>query len=180
MSTITIPRPAADEHVAYYGQYISKVPDGDLISTLRDQLVDTVKLLGGLSEEQGDYAYAPGKWSVKQVIGHIIDAERIFVYRALRIARHDTTNLPGFDENAFVDNANFPKRTLADLLEELQVVRAATIAFIKNVDPSDLERRGSSNGNPITVRALLYIVAGHERHHAALFRERYSAVLSGR
>ena len=173
MSTITIPRPGADEHISYYGTYISQVPDGDLISMLRDQVVDTVKLLQNLSPSQADYAYAPGKWTVKQVIGHIVDAERIFVYRALRIARHDNTNLPGFDENAFVDNANFQNRTLEDLLEELQVVRAATIAFIKNLDPSDFERRGTANNNPISVRALVYIVAGHERHHTKLLRERY-------
>jgi uncharacterized damage-inducible protein DinB len=170
---MTIPRPGADEHVEYYARYISQVPEGDLVSMLRDQVVDTVKLLQNLSPAQADYAYAPGKWSVKQVIGHLVDAERVFVYRALRVARNDTTNLPGFDENAFVENANFQSRTLPDLLEELQVVRAATIALIKNLDPSSFERRGTANGSPISVRALLYIVAGHERHHAAILRERY-------
>ena len=172
-STVSIPRPKADEHLEYYSTYISKVPDGDLLSFLRDQTVETVALLQGLTPVQADYAYAAGKWTVKQVVGHIIDAERIFGYRALRIARNDTTNLPGFDENAFVDHANFNERTLPDLLEEFQVVRASTIQLAKNLDPDAFARVGSANGHPISVRALLYIIAGHERHHVLLLRERY-------
>jgi uncharacterized damage-inducible protein DinB len=173
MSTIMIPRPHADEHVEYYARYIAKVPDGDLISLLREQAVETVNLLQDVSPAKADFAYAPGKWTIKQVVGHISDAERVFGYRALRFARQDPTELPGFDENAYVDNANFTDRTLPDLLDELQVVRASTIHFAKNLDPAAFERRGSANGNQISVRALLYIIAGHERHHAELLRERY-------
>jgi len=173
MSTILIPRPRADEHIDYYARYIAKVPEGDLISMLREQAVETMNLLQDLPPAKADYAYAPGKWTIKQVVGHITDAERVFGYRALRFARQDSTELPGFDENAYVDHANFNERTLIDLLDELQVVRASTIQFAKNLDPAAYERRGSANGNQISVRALLYIIAGHERHHVELLRERY-------
>ena len=170
---MTIPRPQADEHAEYYGRYISQVPDGDLISMLREQIMETVGLLGGLSPEQADYAYAPGKWTIKEVIGHLSDAERVFQYRALTFARSPGTALPGFDENAWVPAGNFGARTLDDLLEEFQVVRAATVQLARQLDEETLTQRGSANGNDISVRALLYIIAGHERHHAALLRERY-------
>jgi hypothetical protein len=173
MSTVTIQRPQADEHVEYYSRYISQVPDGDLIAMLRDQIMETVGLLRGLSSEQGNYAYAPGKWTIKEVIGHLSDAERVFQYRALTFARSPGTALPGFDENAWVPAGNFGVRTLDDLLEEYQVVRAATVQLARHLDEETLKRRGSANGNDISVRALLYIIAGHERHHVALFRERY-------
>ena len=173
MSTLTIPRPTADEHVEYYSRYISKVPDGDLIAMLRDQIVETVGLLHGLSDEQANYAYAPGKWTIKEVVGHIADAERVFQYRALTFARSPGTSLPGFDENAWVPAGEFGRRALADLLDELQVVRASTVHLARQFDEEMLKRRGSANGNDISVRALLYIIAGHERHHVALFRERY-------
>ena len=176
MIATTIDRPRADEHVEYFGRYISQVPENvDLISLLREQALETVAMLQGLTPAQADFAYAPGKWTVKQVIGHMIDCERIFAYRALCFARNDQSPLPAFDENAYVDNANFQERTLADLLEEFQVVRSATIHFAKNLDAASLSRVGIASRNPISVRALLYITAGHERHHVALFRERYFA-----
>lgn len=171
--TATIPRPQAGEHNPYYSKYIERVPDGDLVSMLREQLMDTVALLRGVSSEQGDYAYAPGKWSIKEVIGHMIDVERVMSYRALTFARNDATPLPGFDENAWVPAGRFGARTVGDLLEEFQVVRATTIHFAKHLDADALARVGSANGDAVSVRALLYIIAGHERHHVALFRERY-------
>jgi hypothetical protein len=170
---ITIPRPEPGEYLEYYGKYIVRVPDGDLISILREQLMDSVALLRGVSAEKADYAYGPGKWTIKEVVGHMIDVERVMAYRALRFARNDKTDLPGFDENAWVPNANFGARTLGDLLEEFQVVRASTIHFAKHLDDEMLKRRGSANGAAVTVRALLYIIAGHERHHVALLKERY-------
>lgn len=173
MSALTIPRPQADEHVAYYGRYISQVPDGDLMSMLRDQIMDTVGLLRGLSPEKADYAYAPGKWTIKEVIGHLSDAERVFQYRALTFARAPGSAVPGFDENAWVPAGDFGKRTLDDLLEEFQIVRAASVQLARHLDEETLKQRGVANGNEISVRALLYIIAGHERHHAALLRERY-------
>ena len=172
MST-TIPRPRADEHVEYYSRYISQVPDGDLIAMLRDQIVETAGLLRGLSEDQANYAYAEGKWSIKEVIGHLADAERVFQYRALTFVRAPGSSLPGFDENAWVPTGEFNRRTLADLLEEFQVVRASTVQLARHFNEEMLTKRGTANGNEISVRALLYIIAGHERHHAALLRERY-------
>ena len=172
-TNLTIARPQADEHLPYYSKYIDRVPDGDLVSMLREQLMDTVTLLQKVPKEREDFAYAPGKWTIKEVVGHIIDTERVMSYRALTIAREDPVNLPGFDENAWVPAANFGRRTLADLLEELQIVRAATIQLAKHLDAKALAHRGNANGAVVTPRALFYIIAGHERHHVALFRERY-------
>jgi uncharacterized damage-inducible protein DinB len=169
----TIPRPNTDEFYEFYAGYVAKVPDGNLISLLREQAVETVTMLQDLTPQQANYAYQPGKWTIKEVVGHISDAERIFAYRALRIARRDETPLSPFDENAYVANADFGKRTLPDLLEELQVVRASTIHLAKHMDADALARRGTASGHAITVRALFYIIAGHERHHADLLRERY-------
>jgi uncharacterized damage-inducible protein DinB len=170
--TTTIPRPAPDEHNPYYGKYIDLVPDGDLVAQLAAQVEQTVALLQA-NRDRADNAYAPGKWTVKQVIGHLCDGERVFTYRAMRFARADTTELPGFDENAYVDAARFQDRSLDDLLSELRAIRGATVALANGLNSNELARRGSANGNPITVRALLYITAGHERHHVGLLRERY-------
>ena len=175
MSTLTIGRPAADEHSPYYGKYIVRVPDGDLVEQLREQFVETTALLRNVPESRANHAYAPGKWSIKSVVGHIADVERVMAYRALRFARNDKTELPGFDENLWAANANFGARTIDDLVDELEVVRAATIHFAKHLSAEEQTRRGKANGREITVRALMYIIAGHERHHAALLRERYLA-----
>jgi uncharacterized damage-inducible protein DinB len=169
----TIPRPRADEHAPFYGGYIALVPDGDLIELLRTQQQETARLLRPLSDERARFAYAPGKWTVKEVVGHISDAERIFAYRALRFARGDGQGLAGFDENAYVPPGRFNERTIGDLVDELEAVRAATIHLFRHLDAEALARRGLANNNPITVRAIAYIVAGHERHHVKLLRERY-------
>ncbi len=172
-SAVSIQRPQPDEHNPYYGKYIDRVPEGDLVSLLREQVIDTVALLRGVSAERANHAYAPGKWTIKEVVGHLMDTERVMAYRALAIARNDKTNLPGFDENAWVPAGNFGVRTLDDLLEEFQVVRAATVQLAKHLDAEVLARKGTANGHPVSVRALFYIIAGHERHHVALFKEKY-------
>jgi hypothetical protein len=168
-----IPRPPDGEYLPYYGKYISLVPDGDIVETLRTQIGDTSALLRGISEESASYRYAPDKWSIKEVVGHLADVERIMAYRALRVARDDKTPLPGFDENAFVPAANFEARSLVSLAHELTQVRAATVAFFETLDPVAATRRGTANDATITARALAYIIAGHERHHLKLLRERY-------
>ena len=173
MSTLTIGRPAADEHSPYYARYIARVPDGNLVEQLRQQLVETTALIRGVPESRGNHAYAPGKWSIKSVVGHIADVERVMAYRALRFARNDKTELPGFDENQWAEHAGFDARTLADVLEEFELVRGATIQFAKHLTADEQERRGKANGQEVSVRALMYIIAGHERHHVALLRERY-------
>ena len=171
--TSAIARPDAAEFAPYYGTYIGKVPDGDLLRSLEHQRRDTQLLLAGLSERQALHRYAPGKWSIKEVIGHIADSERVFGYRALSIARGDGTPLPGFDEQAWTPGGRFDARSLEDLAAELDAVRGATIALLRGFDATALASRGVANGKPISVRALAWIIAGHERHHVAILRERY-------
>jgi uncharacterized damage-inducible protein DinB len=168
-----ITRPQSGEYIPYYHKYISLVPEGDLVETLRAQMAETQSLLRAIPESRASHRYAPGKWSIKEVVGHIADVERVMTYRALRIARADTTPLPGFDENAYVPAANFEARSLASLAHELDEVRRATIAFFETLDPDAAARSGSANNAPVSARALAYIVAGHERHHVGILRERY-------
>jgi uncharacterized damage-inducible protein DinB len=166
-------RPATGEFLPYYGTYIDKVPQGDIVETLTKQLPETLALIRSIPEETGDKRYAPGKWSIREVIGHLIDAERIFVYRALRFSRSDLTPVPGFDENSYAANAPYSKVSLADLADEFDHVRRATIYFLANLDDEALSRRGTANGAEISVRALAFIIAGHETHHMAVLRDRY-------
>ena len=176
MTTAAIARPEPSEYVPYYETYISKVPPkGDLLKVLEDQQRKTQELLAGLSEAKALHRYAPGKWSVKEVVGHLMDSERVFCYRALRFARADGSPLQGFDEKAWVPAGQFDTRSLKDLAAELDAVRRATIALFSGLDADALARRGTANNNPITVRALAWIIAGHERHHVAILRERYLA-----
>lgn len=167
-------RPTSDEYAPYYGKYVSLVPsdDIDVVHHLADHHHETVDALRK-AKGKGDFAYAPGKWTVKEVVGHVCDSERIFAYRALRIARGDTTPLPGFEQDDYIATANFNRLTMDELLEELWSVRAATLSLAKHLPAEALTRRGTASGNPVSVRALLYIIAGHERHHFALLRERY-------
>lgn len=173
MTTLAIERPKADEHSPYYSRYIDRVPEGNLIGLLESQFADTLALLRRVPGDREDFAYADGKWTVKEVVGHIADAERVFAYRALRFARNDPTALASFDENAWVANANFSRQRLADLIEDFSAVRASTLCLAKSLSSEELARRGVASGQPVTVRALFYIIAGHERHHVGLFRERY-------
>ncbi|HEY8461386.1 MAG TPA: DinB family protein [Blastocatellia bacterium] len=166
-------KPETTEYAPYFEKYISLVGEGDIVETLGRQIEGTLSLIRGLGEAQGDHRYAPGKWSVKEVIGHLIDAERIFAYRAMRFARNDATPLPGFDENAFVANAGFGSRSLADLADEFEYVRKSNVYLFKNLDGDALLRRGLSNNNELSARAIAYIIAGHELHHAGILRTRY-------
>jgi hypothetical protein len=168
-----IARPEATEYAPHYETYVSKVPEGDLLHLLDEERRTTGHLLGAIPEATGSHRYAPGKWSIKEVVGHVTDAERVFSYRALRFARGDRTPLPGFDEQAYAPAGRFDARPLADLARELALVRAATIALFRGFDAEMLERRGVANGQEISVRALAYVIAGHERHHVAILRERY-------
>lgn len=168
-----IPRPHASEHLPYYSKYIDVVPDGDLLHTLRAQLDDTLAMVRGLDESQGGHRYAPGKWSIRGVLNHVIDAERIFAYRALRVARGDQTPLESFDENAYAETADADARTLNDLADELHHVRLGNLALFRGLSDEALARLGTASGGPVSVRALAWIIAGHERHHVALLRERY-------
>ncbi len=173
VTTFRATRPREGEFIPYYGMYIDKVPDGDIVETLRSQVPETLALIRSIPEADGDKRYAPDKWSIREVVGHVIDAERIFVYRALRFARADSTPVPGFDENTYAKNAPYPHVSLADIASELQHVRAATVHFFANLEEQAFSLRGSANGAEISVRALAYILAGHEIHHVGVLRTRY-------
>ena len=169
---IRISKPAAQEFNPYYGKYITLVGD-DALAALRAGGAATPRLLSGVSEQQAMFRYAPGKWSVKEVLGHIMDCERVFLYRTLWIGRGDTTAIPGFEENRWVPAGRFDRRTLPELLTEYVAVRSATVALMSTFEEEDLVRVGTANDCPVSVRALAHIIAGHELHHVALLRERY-------
>ena len=166
-------RPASNEHSPYYERYIAQVPDGDVLAALESQVRDTAKLLNGVDEKRSEFRYAPGKWTVREVVGHLSDCERVFAYRALTFARGDLTELPAFDENAWALGSNAGQRSIRDLVAEFASVRAATVAMFRGFSDADMTRSGVANKNPVSVRALAWIIAGHERHHVKILRERY-------
>jgi hypothetical protein len=172
-SSLLASPPAAGEYLPYYQKYIDLVPAGDVLDTIEAQLSETVALLDRFGEGRAGHRYAPGKWSVKEVVGHVADTERIFAYRALCAARGETGALPGFDENAYVAAAGFDARTLNSILGELTAARRGTLSLFRNLSEEQLARRVNANGHPISPRAIAWIIAGHERHHARLLRERY-------
>jgi uncharacterized damage-inducible protein DinB len=157
----------------YFKNYILNVPDGNVIQHLENQEKEMQLLLGSLSEEKSEYAYAEDKWSIKEMLGHITDAERIFVYRALRFARNDKTPLAPFEENDYVRNAFFNTRKMQQLLHEYSLVRKSTVAFFSGLNEEELKREGTANNRVISVNQLLYIIAGHELHHFRILKERY-------
>jgi hypothetical protein len=166
--------PAADEYGAPYAGYVARVPAGsDVLELLARQGEETRARLGTVAEARGDYRYAPGKWSVKEVVLHLADTERIMAGRALRVARGDATPLPGFDENAYVPLSGADARSLASLLEESRDVRAATLSLFRHLPGDAWGRRGTASGHPVSVRALAWTIAGHERHHLATLADRY-------
>lgn len=166
-------KPETDEYAPYYGKYISLIDNDDILAALEQQLYVTLAILHGLSEEQGNSRYEPGKWSIKELLGHINDAERIFGYRALRIARGDQTPLPGFEQDDYIAGANFDACTLADLTTEFELIRRSNLAMFKQFGDEAWVRRGTASDNTISVRALAYIIAGHEAHHLNILRTRY-------
>jgi len=164
---------AAGEYAPFYQPYLDALGAGDLVEILESQLSSTAMTLEGVPREKEDFRYAAGKWSVKEVIGHLADSERVFGYRALRFARADETALSGFDENAWMPAAYFNARSLADVAAEFAAVRRASLALFRSFDDTAAARRGTANGRGITVQALVAIVAGHERHHLRILKERY-------
>jgi uncharacterized damage-inducible protein DinB len=173
MTASTLVRPADHEYAPHYAGYVARVPDGDIMTLLARQMEETSAFLAGLTEAQGNHRYAPGKWSIKEVVGHMADAERVFAYRALRFARGDATPLAPFDENAWVPEAGCDQRTLKDLTEEFRAVRHATIPLVRSLTDETAVRTGTASGRTVSVRALIYISLGHELHHLAVLRERY-------
>jgi hypothetical protein len=165
-------RPEATEYAPYYEKYVTRVPEGDIVTVLDDQLRETVAFLEGVPADQATVLHPPYTWSIKQVVGHVNDCERIFGYRALRFARNDATPLPGFDQDVYVKEANFDALPLADLVAEFEALRRANVCFFRSLSPAAWARGGVANDNPVTVRALAYIMAGHVRHHLAILRRR--------
>jgi hypothetical protein len=176
MNPPTAIRPGPDEYLAYYGKYIERVPDHEAIPALERQADSMFAFLRELTEAQGALRYAPDKWSVKQVIGHVSDGERVFAYRALRFGRADITPLPGFEENHYVANAGFDQQPLSSLVDQLQAIRAGTLALFRGFDAPAWTRRGDANGSPVSVRALAFIIAGHGYHHMGVIQSRYLGI----
>ncbi len=166
-------RPEKNEYAAFYESYVSLVEETDIVSALEKNLDELQSLFADVSEEKGSYAYAKGKWSIREVLGHLIDGERVFSYRALRISRDDQTPLAGFEQNSYVTNSNFNRAKLADLIEEFSLLRSSNILFFKNLSDEAWFRIGTASEATISVRALAYIIVGHVRHHANILRERY-------
>ena len=177
----TIGKPDTTEYLPYYGKYVSLVPDGDILTVLGKQMEETAGLLNSIPESRANFRYAPDKWSIKELVGHIIDTERIFAYRALRFARNDKTPLPGYEQDDYVSNASFDSCTLTDLASELKSVRQSTLFLFEHLDEKAWMRRGLANDSEASVRALAHIIAGHELHYREILRTRYlSAMGAGR
>lgn len=171
--TPIIARPESDEYSPYHVRYISLVPGNDILGTLESQRRQTLILLSGRDDREGDFRYAPDKWSAKEVLGHVCDTERIFAYRALRISRADRTPIEGYEQDDYIRNSPFDHRPIAEIIEDYIAVRRATLTLFRNLDEQSWMRRGIANNNEISVRALAYITAGHELHHRRILEEKY-------
>jgi uncharacterized damage-inducible protein DinB len=175
ISQLCIARPEPGEYAPYYDRYISLVPGSDILTTLDSQRRQTLLVLCGRDDSDGDFRYAPDKWSAKEVLGHVCDSERVFAYRALRISRGDRTPMEGFEQDDYVRNGPFASRPLAELIDDYIAVRRATLTLLRNLDEEAWLRRGIANKNEVSVRALAYMIAGHEIHHRRILEEKYFA-----
>ncbi len=170
-------RPDAGEYDPYYGLYVGQAPDGDILQSLESSLRDTVALLGDLPAEWARYRYEPGKWTLAEVLGHIVDVERVFAYRAFCIARGETADLPSMDQDTYAAASNAGERSLSSLLEEFEPARRSSIALFAGLDPAVAGRAGRASGCPFTVRTFPWILAGHEIHHRKVIEACYLAPL---
>lgn len=168
-------RPAQDEYAPFYGRYVAHVQGGDIVRLLESELDATVNFFRAIPADRTTAGYAPGKWSIREIVGHLCDTERIMTYRALRFARGDRTPVPGFEENDYVPTSGASVRTMENLLAELRAVRGATVALFGGLPAEAWRRRGVANGAEVSVRALAAIVVGHVLHHQGVVRERYFA-----
>jgi hypothetical protein len=179
MQTGTVPatvrKPESSEYNEYYEKYVSLVDDADLLGTLEEQIREARDLFAGFPEERGSYAYDQGKWTIKEVISHLLDGERIFAYRLLRIARGDGTPLEGFEQDGYIENSHANDRSFGDLMCEFGELRAANLRLMRSMSEADWKRTGMASGFPVSARALAFIMAGHVRHHLNIIRERYLA-----
>jgi hypothetical protein len=172
-ATFVIARPEPGEYAPYYDRYISLVAGSDILPTLDAQRRQTMLLLSGRDESDGDFRYAPDKWNAKEVLGHVCDTERVFAYRALRIARGDRTPMEGFEQDDYVKHGPFASAPMAEMVEDYIAVRRATLTLLRNLEEAAWVRRGVANKNEVSVRGLAYIIAGHELHHRRILEEKY-------
>ncbi|HTW57947.1 MAG TPA: DinB family protein [Terriglobales bacterium] len=170
---VTVARPDPSEYSAYHERYISLIAGTDILGILDAQRRQMMLLLSGRDEAEGEFRYAPDKWTVSEVLGHVCDTERIFAYRALRISRGDQTPIEGFEQDDYVKNGPFGRLPLAEVIEDYIAVRRATLTLLRNLDEAAWARRGTVNENEISVRALAYLTAGHELHHRKILEEKY-------
>jgi len=161
------------EYDPYYQKYVGLVPEDEIVPALDGQTDELDKLFDGVPEEKGTFAYADGKWTLKEVLSHIIDGERMFAYRVFRIARGDKTPIEGFEQDGYIENSHANRRTFSELLNEFRLLREANVLFFKNLETGDWVRTGTANNVEISVRSLAWIMVGHIRHHSAILRERY-------
>jgi len=168
-----IPRPAPEEHAPYYGRYIERIPECDILEFLETQNRDTLALLAEFGDARGGFRYAPGKWSINQVVGHVTDVERVFAYRALVFSRADATPQAGMEQDDWAETADHDKRTLSSIAAELATVRKATVSLFRGFTDDMWTRVGVANDCRFTARAMPFIIAGHELHHVGVLRERY-------
>lgn len=166
-------RPGASEYAPFYETYVSKVPEAEVLPVLESQGELVRRIAAGVSAEKERFRYEPGKWSVREVFGHLIDSERLFGFRALCIARGDTTPLPGFDQETYMAAAGYDEVPLAELAAELAAVRESNLLFLRRLGEADWGRVGTANAAPVSARAVGYVMAGHVRHHLGILRERY-------
>ena len=168
-----IGRPGAGEYDAAFERYVSRVPEVDALPALERQPAEVRAAVGALSPDRAGYRYGPGKWSVRELVGHVTDTERVFGYRALCVARGEGASLPGFEENDYAANAGHDRYALPDLLAEFEAVRRANVSMLAHLDETAVLRIGKANGLPISVRALAFIMVGHVRHHLAVLADKY-------
>ncbi len=168
--------PQASEYASNYAEYVALAPEVDILAAMKFELDRTVALLSGVTDRDSSVCHPPYTWTIKQVVGHLADTERIFGYRALRFARGDMTPLPGFDENHYAQSARSDQRPLRDLTAEFEALRTSHIALFQNLPADAWDQRGIASGSEISVRAIAYVIVGHERHHTAIIRERLAHV----
>jgi len=166
-------KPETNEYAPYYGNYIGQVGDDDVVSILAGQASELRAALSGLADDRGSYAYADGKWTIKEVLSHIIDGERIFAYRILRISRGDATPVEGFEQDDYIATSNANHRSFADLLDEFDLQRRSNLLMLKNINDEASQLMGTASGNPVSARAVIYIMAGHVKHHLRILNDRY-------
>lgn len=168
-------RPEKSEYAEFYAGYVSHVTEAAIFPAIKEQISEVEKFFAEITEEKGAFAYAEGKWTIKELLGHLIDGEKILAYRALRIARSDKTPIEGYDENTYIENGNFNDLPIAALIEEFVLVRKANVRFFESLPEKAWTRIGTANGKEFSVRALAFIIVGHVRHHLQVIRERYLA-----